>query len=111
MAVGKYGLSYKETKTLTLYEFNIYGLAYQVEKQEKRADASFLAWQNNQATATVKRGKDIVSAYNSFSEFYDNKKDFDNVMLGDNSNSNRRKMSVAEMNRLINSKRRGADNE
>lgn len=111
MAIGKYGLSYKETKTLTLYEFNLYGLAYQIQKHEKRADASFLAWQNNQATATVKRGKEIVSAYNSFSEFYDNQKDFDNVMLGDNSTSNRRKMSVAEMNRLINAKRKEVENE
>ncbi|MGP6139573.1 hypothetical protein [Jeotgalibaca sp. A127] len=61
------------------------------------------AWFNQLAKATKKVGKEIRSAYKSFDDFYDNAKEY-NRIFAPKEKTNVRKLTIAEMNRRLNSK-------
>ena len=58
---------------MTREEYKIRMKIYPVKRVEAERDIYLLAYLTNRATATVKKGKDIVSAYPSFDDFYDYK--------------------------------------
>ena len=89
---------------MTLYEFGLYGLAYQVKKQDIRSNASYQSWQNQNVQATKGKGKNARSAYKKFSEFYDAEKDFESIFVTEIQEKKRR-LSMAERNRRLNKKR------
>lgn len=104
IAIGRYGVSVEETKTMTLYEFGLYGLAYQVKKQDMRSDASYQAWQNQNVQSTKGKGKNVRSAYKKFNDFYDTEKDFESIFVTE-TQENKRRLSMAERNRRLNKNR------
>lgn len=98
--MGRFGLTYEDTKTLTIHEFYMYSLANQIKRQEEREQASYQAWQNQSARATKVSGKKEVSAYRSFKDFYDSVKDYESIFYGQA--TPKRELTLADINRAIN---------
>ena len=94
----------EETKAMTLHEFGLYGLAYQVKKQDMRLDASYQAWQNQNVQATKGKGKNAKSVYKSFNDFYDADKNFESIFVT-KTQEKKRRLSMAERNRRLNKNR------
>lgn len=89
---------------MTPYEFGLYGLAYQVKKQDMRSNASYQSWQNQNVQATKGKGKNTRSAYKNFNDFYDAEKDFESIFVTEPQEKKRR-LSMAERNRRLNKNR------
>ena len=96
-------MSVEETKTMTMYEFGLYGLAYQIKKQDKRQDASYQSWQNQNVQATKGKGNNVRSAFRSFNDFYDAGRDFESIMTG--SSPQKRPVTIAELKKRQNENR------
>ena len=106
LAIALFGVSALEASRMTLYEFELYSLAYEFKRQKEMETASFQAWQNNQAKAvkTIGSGKNMKTKpyFKTFKAFYDSDKEF-NLILGlDNIKSARREISLADLNRRVN---------
>ena len=82
----------------------MYLLAYQIKAQEAELLSAKQAWSNQLAKATKKVGKEMRSAYKSFDDFYDNSKVYKNIFEPQVEKENVRKLTIADMNRRINSK-------
>lgn len=89
---------------MTQYEFHMYLLAYQIKAQEAELLSAKQAWFNQLAKATKQVGKEIRSAYKSFDDFYDNSKVYKNIFEPQVEKENVRKLTIADMNRRLNSK-------
>lgn len=82
----------------------MYLLAYQIKAQEAELLSAKQAWFNQLVKSTKKVGKEMRSAYKSFDDFYDNSKVYKNIFVPQAEKENVRKLTIADMNRRINSK-------
>ena len=82
----------------------MYLLAHQIKAQEAELLSAKQAWFNQLVKETKKVGKEIRSVYESFDDFYDNSKIYKNIFEPQAEKENVRKLTIADMNRRINSK-------
>ena len=82
----------------------MYLLAHQIKAQEAELLSAKQAWFNQQVKATKQVGKEIRSVYKTFDDFYDNAKVYKNIFEPQEEKENVRKLTIADMNRRINSK-------
>ena len=59
---------------MTMQEYQLRLGNIKFERLDDERDIYLQAYLNNRATATVKKGKDIVSAYPNFKDFFDYEK-------------------------------------
>ena len=82
----------------------MYLLAHQIKAQEAELLSAKQAWFNQQVKATKQVGKEIRSVYKTFDDFYNNTKVYKNIFEPQVEKENVRKLTIADMNRRINSK-------
>ena len=101
------GLTPLEASRLTLYEFRMYQLAYEVKTNKEMELISFQAWQNNRIKAQKNIGSNKKPKYEpyfkNFKEFYDSEKTIDIIFYG--KEEEQKQYSIADLNRRINKKR------
>lgn len=111
-AIALFGVTPLEAGRMTPYEWGLYNIAYQIKRQKEFEFASFQSWQNQQVKATRKKGAGknatYVSLYKTFNDFYDSEKAF-NSIFDDREEiiKKKKKLTIAEVNRLINKKKGG----
>ena len=81
----------------------MYLLAYQIKAQEAELLSAKQAWFNQQVKATKQVGKEIRSVYKTFDDFYNSTKEYNRIFMA-SEKTNVRKLTIADMNRRINSK-------
>lgn len=69
----------EEVESMTFAEYLYRFKAYRLKRVDAEYDMHLNAWLNQQAGATKKQGKDTVSAYKSFKDFFDYEKRIDEV--------------------------------
>lgn len=68
-----------EVESMTFAEYLYRFKAYSLRRVDAEYDMHLNAWLNHQAGATKKQGKDTVSAYKSFKDFFDYEKRIEEV--------------------------------
>ena len=81
----------------------MYLLAHQIKAQEAELLSAKQAWFNQRVKATKQVGKEIRSVYKTFDDFYNNTKEYNRIFMA-SEKQNVRKLTIADMNRRINSK-------
>lgn len=98
-------MPYDEVGNLTMYEFRLLSIANQIKRHDRQFDAAFQAWMNQQVQATKGKGKSVKSAYKTFDDFFDSKKQFEQIFIPEHEKKKKRRMTMAEKNRLLNGRR------
>jgi hypothetical protein len=86
-----------------MYEFRLLSIAYQVKLHDQQFDSAYQAWMNQQVQATKGSGKNVKSAYKTFDDFFNNKKQFERIFVPEK--DKKRRLTMAEKNRLLNGRR------
>lgn len=112
IAMAFFDVSYLEACRMTYYEFSLRMLAYDIKQMKEVEKISLQAWRNQQAKATKITGsgknKKEISIYKDFNDFYNSKQSFNNIIYGETeSQVNRKKLSLADRNRLLNKRKEG----
>lgn len=68
-----------DIQTLSLYEYEARMYAYRLKQVDKRQEMHMQAWLNHQVTATKEQGKNHVSVYKNFKDFFDYEKELREV--------------------------------
>ena len=110
--MGLFDVDLLTAKRMTPYEYKLRILAFNVKRQKQIELTAIQAWLNNQAKATKKVGTGKFTKYKNvfknFIEFYDSEKEFATIFNNSEDREKQaKKMSVAEMNRIINKKKGG----
>lgn len=110
--MGLFDVDLLTAKRMTPYEYKLRVLAFNVKRQKQIELTAIQAWLNNQAKATKKVGTGKFTKYKNvfknFGEFYDSEKEFATIFNNSEDREKQaKKMSVAEMNRIINKKKGG----
>lgn len=107
IAIGLFGVSLLEAKRMTLYEYGLRTLAFNIGQQKKVELLHIQAWLNQQAKATKKVGigksAEYKSAYKDFNDFYSSQEAFERIF--DNTKEvkeQKQKLTIADYNRMIN---------
>lgn len=79
-------------------------MAYRLKKEEDRENMAWQAWYGLNVKATKGEGKNIRSAYDSFSDFYDKSKEFMQA-LRPKLVEPARKKSTSRLNAILNPKK------
>lgn len=88
---------------MTLYEYQLYSLAYEIKSVGKAHETASQAWQNSAVKATKGTAKNPRPVYRQYDDFFNYEQTFERVMTGDKTQDNRNR--VASMNRYLNKKR------
>lgn len=92
-------MSLLEAKRCTIRDFKIHSIAYRLKEQKEVYHLNLLAWQTHQAGAVKTNGK---PAFKKFDELYDYEKRFLTALKGE-APEEKQKMSIADVNMLLNS--------
>lgn len=101
ISIARYNLSLLEAKRLTLSDFFIYKKAWEIRRQERREDMSYQAWRNREIKADKKVGKNYRPAFESFKDFYDSEKEFNQIFNPPQENKKENISDFERMNRAI----------
>lgn len=96
-------MTFQEASRTTLEEFEIYNTAYLIQQEDRRYNSAIQAWFNQTVQATKGSGKSAKSAYQTFDDFYNHKKEFDKIFKKDEVKQvNNKRLSLADRNRRLN---------
>ena len=95
-------MTFLEASQTTLEEFEIYNMAYLIKQEDRRYNSAIQAWFNQTVQATKGKGKSAKSAYRTFDDFYNHKKEFDKIFKKDEVKPNNKRLSLADRNRRLN---------
>lgn len=95
-------MTFLEASQTTLEEFEIYNMAYLIQQEDLRYHSAIQAWFNQTVQATKGKGKSAKSAYRTFDDFYNHKKEFDKIFKKDEVKPNNKRLSLADRNRRLN---------
>ena len=95
-------MTFLEASQTTLEEFEIYNMAYLIQQEDLRYHSAIQAWFNQTVQATKGKGKSAKSAYRTFDDFYNHKKEFDKIFKKDEVKRNNKRLSLADRNRRLN---------
>lgn len=95
-------MTFLEASQTTLEEFEIYNMAYLIQQEDLRYHSAIQAWFNQTVQATKGKGKSARSAYKTFDDFYNHKKEFDKIFKKDEVKPNNKRLSLADRNRRLN---------
>lgn len=96
-------MTFQEASRTTLEEFEIYNTAYLIQQEDRRYNSAIQAWFNQTVQATKGSGKSAKSAYRTFDDFYNHKKEFDKIFKKDEVKQvNNKRLSLADRNRRLN---------
>lgn len=105
IAMALFNVSFKEAQEMTLYEYGVRKLAYEIRTQKEIEKASLQAWLNNQVKATKKIGGGkntrYKSIYKNFKDFYDSETEFLKILDGDTEKEEQ--LTIADLNIALNS--------
>lgn len=94
-------MTFQEASRTTLEEFEIYNTAYLIQQEDRRYNSAIQAWFNQTVQATKGSGKSAKSAYRTFDDFYNHKKEFDKIFSKEEVKQDKR-LSLADRNRRLN---------
>lgn len=94
-------MTFQEASRTTLEEFEIYNTAYLIQQEDRRYNSAIQAWFNQTVQATKGSGKSAKSAYRTFDDFYNRKKEFDKIFSKEEVKQDKR-LSLADRNRRLN---------
>ena len=94
-------MTFQEASRTTLEEFEIYNTAYLIQQEDRRYNSAIQAWFNQTVQATKGSGKSVKSAYRTFDDFYNHKKEFDKIFSKEEVKQDKR-LSLADRNRRLN---------
>ena len=96
-------MTFLEASQTTLEEFEIYNMAYLIQQEDLRYHSAIQAWFNQTVQATKGKGKSAKSAYRTFDDFYNHKKEFDKIFnKKEVKQVNNKRLSLADRNRRLN---------
>ena len=95
-------MTFQEASRTTLEEFEIYNTAYLIQQEDMRYHSAIQAWFNQTVQATKGSGKSARSAYRTFDDFYNHKKEFDKIFSKEEVEPQNKRLSLADRNRRLN---------
>lgn len=88
---------------MTIHEFSVYQLAFQVKSQHEMYNIALQSWFNQTVQATVGSGKNVKPKYSNFNQFYDNEKNFKQIFKNE---TKQKELSIADRNKILNERRK-----
>ena len=95
-------MTFQEASRTTLEEFEIYNTAFLIQQEDMRYHSAIQAWFNQTVQATKGKGKSAKSAYRTFDDFYNHKKEFDKIFSKEEVKPQNKRLSLADRNRRLN---------
>nr|DAN42307.1 MAG TPA: hypothetical protein [Caudoviricetes sp.] len=96
-------MTFLEASQTTLEEFEIYNMAYLIQQEDMRYHSAIQAWFNQTVQATKGKGKSAKSAYRTFDDFYNHKKELAKIFSKEEIKQvNNKRLSLADRNRRLN---------
>lgn len=102
------GMSYEKAGRVTLTQFDVYAKANKIKQQQNRSLAAWQAMKQQEAKMTKKSGKKTVSYFDTYEDYYDDKKEFEAIFSA--TEPVKKKLTLADRNRMANQRRKEEKN-
>lgn len=99
-------MSLLDAKRTTFAEFSLHETAYRIKQENIERNMAMQAWMNQTVQATKGKGRNARSAYKAFDDFYNSKECFE-AIFNPPKPKKKKRLSLADRNRLLNQKRGG----
>lgn len=93
-------MSLKEAQRVTIAEWDYYQKAHRVRQQENERLRALQAWFNQTVQATTGSGRSQRPLYKTFTDFYDNNKQFETIFIDEYSRP--QKTKIMDKNSILN---------
>ena len=97
--MARYGLSLQDALRCTLAEYQLYALAFEIQRNDRQYDIALQAWMNQGAKATKGKGKNTRSKYRDLEQFYPYKKNYERIIKGNQAKT--KILSLADKNKQL----------